>query len=159
MALRSKRYTRGQSARPKIHLGTFSPSRGILKKYILCRHKIVNPPEGLKPSMPCRGKTYKIPLAFFSIYTQAGFNLVENSGGKRNPSHSRACVFFGCRGVLESFSLRSVLENISLDKLFATKPPKGFSLNYRHRKRMPEIPLLYILVIYAIYQHTDICRK
>ena len=59
------RPTRGQSARPKIPLATFSPSRGILKKYILCRHKIVNPPDGLKPCMPCRGKTYKIPLAFF----------------------------------------------------------------------------------------------
>ena len=135
---------RGQSARPKIPLGTFSFSRGILKKYILCRHKIANPPEGLKPCMPCRGKTYKIPLAFFSIYTPAGFNLVENSGGETLSIPFEGLFFFGCRGVLELFSLRSVLENISLDKLFATIPPKGFSLNYRHRKWMPEIPLLYI---------------
>ena len=85
-------YTRGQSAHPKIPLEKFSPSggvpsgilpsRGILKNIILCRHKTFNPPEGLIPCMPCRGKTYKIPLAFFSISTPAGFNLVENSGGK-----------------------------------------------------------------------------
>ena len=84
--------TRGQSAHPKIPLEKFSPSggvssgilpsRGILKNIILCRHKTFNPPEGLIPCMPCRGKTYKIPLAFFSISTPAGFNLVENSGGK-----------------------------------------------------------------------------
>ena len=84
--------TRGQSAHLKIPLETFSPSggvssgilpsRGILKNIILCRHKTFNPPEGLIPCMPCRGKTYKIPLAFFSISTPAGFNLVENSGGK-----------------------------------------------------------------------------
>ena len=71
--------TRGQSAHPKTSLGIFPPSRVILKEIILCRHKIVNPPEGLKP---CRGKTYKIPLTFVSIYTLAGVNLVENSGGK-----------------------------------------------------------------------------
>ena len=84
--------TRGQSAHPKIPLKKFSPSggvssgilpsRGILKNIFLCRHKTFNPPEGLIPCMPCRGKTYKIPLAFFSISTPAGFNLVENSGGK-----------------------------------------------------------------------------
>ena len=87
-----RRNTRGQSAHPKIPLEKFSPSggvpsgilpsRGILKNIILCRHKTFNPPEGLIPCMPCRGKTYKIPLAFFSISTPAGFNLVENSGGK-----------------------------------------------------------------------------
>ena len=86
------RHTRGQSAHPKISLEKFSPSggvssgtlpsRGILKNVILCRHKTFNPPEGLIPCMPCRGKTYKIPLAFFLISTPAGFNLVENSGGK-----------------------------------------------------------------------------
>ena len=88
----SGRHTRGQSAHPKIPLEKFSPSggvssgilpsRGILKNIILCRHKTFNPPEGLIPCMPCRGKTYKIPLALFSISTPAGFNLVENSGGK-----------------------------------------------------------------------------
>ena len=106
-----KHFTRGQSAHPKIPLEKFSPSggvssgilpsRGILKNIILCRHKTFNPPEGLIPCMPCRGKTYKIPLAFFSICTPAGFNLVENSGGKTQSTPFEGLFFFGCRGVLE----------------------------------------------------------
>ena len=71
--------TRGQSTHTKIPLEKFSPSggvssgilhsRGILKNIILCRHKTFNPPEGLIPCMPCRGKTYKIPLAFFNFHS------------------------------------------------------------------------------------------
>ena len=37
--------TRGQSARPKIPLGTFSPSRGILKEYILCSTRLLTLPR------------------------------------------------------------------------------------------------------------------
>ena len=96
-------YTRGQSASPRTPLGTLSPSRGILKKNILCRHKTVNPPEVLKPCMPCRGKTYKTPLAFFSIYTPAGFNLVENSGGKTQSIPFDGLFFLAAEGFWNNF--------------------------------------------------------
>ena len=122
---------------PKSLWGHFHRREGYItlpryfEKKILCRHKIVNPPEGLKTLS--RETFQNNPSRVFFYLHSSGTQLCRKLWRETVIHPIRGLGFFLLQRYFRNHSHPGVFSKMSLLKRFAKVPPEDFSQNQRPR--------------------------